>query len=165
MERSRSRAKKFWSWWTSELLREVKRQAVILTECLAVQEVNMPCMGGRLHIEVNNENFICGSVVKSNCGVSLFCPQHVERPECQLHRQLGIHTFTSCVTQRTQVSCHFGLCSDWFRPVFHLFPGSCTFFCCFNCRFPRSLLCMHCVSTRAPIVHLRLLRNPLHSVD
>lgn len=48
--------------------------------------------------------------LKSDCGVSLFCPQHVERPECQLHRQLGIHTFASCVTQRTQVSCHFGVC-------------------------------------------------------
>lgn len=30
--------------------------------------------------------------------------QHVEGPECQLHGQLGLHTFTSCLAQRTQVS-------------------------------------------------------------
>lgn len=68
-------------------------------------------------LKSNNENLMCAPVFrpafkKNNCGVSLFCPQHVERPECQLHRQLGVHTFTSCVTQRTQVSCHFGLLTD-----------------------------------------------------
>lgn len=30
--------------------------------------------------------------------------QHVEGPECQLHGQLGLHTFTSCVAEWTQVS-------------------------------------------------------------
>lgn len=30
--------------------------------------------------------------------------QHVEGPECQLYRQLRLHTFASCFIERTQVS-------------------------------------------------------------
>lgn len=46
---------------------------------------------------------ILGELLRNNCDVPLFSPQHVEGPERQLHGQLRIHAFTSCVTQRTQV--------------------------------------------------------------
>lgn len=36
--------------------------------------------------------------------------QHVEGPECQLHGQLGLHTFTSCLAERAQVRPSEELC-------------------------------------------------------
>lgn len=56
--------------------------------------------------------FICSAIVGISARAPFECDefnlyvffQHVEGPECQLHGQLGLHTFTSCLAERTQVS-------------------------------------------------------------
>lgn len=60
-------------------------------------------------LPTDSASYIIGELLRNNCDVSLFSPQHVEGPECQLHRQLRIHAFTSCVTQWAQVRLNVGV--------------------------------------------------------